>query len=1064
VKHIIVAALAVAMFCGACTHEDTADDAMWRRTVEPRLTTTQTWHRCEPLSMPGGRVVAEVRCAEVTLQSGRCDQPIGTREDAVSLLVTRKGCVDRAISALERLSITDAAAMSDVAAAYYIRAQRNDNATDLLHALPAANHAVAMVPAPAGARFNRALILEALELNEDAAAAWNDVAAHESGEWAHEAGEHRDRIRRKLAIDGERQWKAVQLQINAALDKADVATAARAIALFPASAEKYFEESVLPEWARKPSPDQAARVRVFGDALSQVLHDRFAADVARAVVNSQTPEQVTTVRQAHITLQRARAAYDGFSEFDKARALYIESAALLERAGSPLSLIARIGAATALELTTASDAYARAVTEFNRVREESAHRGYDSVTGRLDANLLTALVGCSRYTEALAAHDRAAALFTRIGDAEDLLTTTARLSGLLGLLGMKERSFAEALVQYRKARGVHNIRTWLALAGAMSVSSIDLGFPDAALLYQTSMVNRLRTERTQYSATALWHRAAIELRLNRNADAERDLAEARKFKPDEPGVKRAFEARLQEVEGQALMHVDPQRGVAALTTAIHDSEGTEYLSFRALLLIERAHALQAARRPAEAERDLEAAIDLLRNEEKAQLAARPVSDQYWGPYFSRFTDAYELLIRQLIDENRSEEAFQYAERERAFEPIDLILKLPNAPPELRRLASAPKVEVAALRQQLPPNTYIVEYCVTDDQTFAWVVSRDTFVRLTLRAKRSDVRRWAGALQDAAKAPNRPAFDAGLLPPYDELVAKPLEVIRAADHTGSARVVFVPDDALHGLPFAALRNPITKRYVIEERPVAIAGSALLYVFSLLRDRKFSPSDNSALLVGDPDFDRTKTLTLGLPRLPAARDEVEQIRSLYARNEVLTGANATADSVLRLATTSGIVHIAAHAIANGSAPSQSYVVLAPSATDDGILDAETLRKRLDARHTRLVVLGACSSAAGTAVSAAGIAPLVRPILAAGVPGVIGSLWDVSDATAARVLVSFHRHYRQGLDAAAALQAAQLDELRSNAGHGSAMSWAPFQAIGFASSPFGPTEEVRKKEKPP
>jgi CHAT domain-containing protein len=609
------------------------------------------------------------------------------------------------------------------------------------------------------------------------------------------------------------------------------------------------------------------------------------------------------------------------------------------------------------------------------------------------------------------------------------------------------------------------MKTWLALAGAMSVSSIDLGFPDAALLYQTSMVNRLRKERKQYSAVALSHRAAIEIRLKLAADAERDLAQARKFQSEEPGVQRAFEAHLQEVAGQALLHVDPHRGAAALTTAIHDSEGTEYLSYRALLLIERARALQAARRPADAERDLKTAMDLLREEERAQLAARPASDEYWAPYFSRFTDAYELLIHQLVVENRPDEAFQYAERERAFEPVDLILKLPNVPPEFRRLAGAPQLDVHALRQQLPSNTYIVEYCVTDDQTFVWIVSKDTFARLTLRAKRSDVRRWTAALQDAARAQNGPAFDAGLLPPYDELVAKPLELIRAADHSGSARVVFVPDDALHGLPFAALRNPGTKRYVVQEQPVAISGSALLYVFSLLRDRQFSPSDNSALLVGDPDFDPSNTLTLGLPRLPAARDEVEKIRELYARSEVLTGASATPDNVLRLASMSSIVHIAAHAIATGSAPSQSYVVLAPSANDAGILDAQTLRKRLDARHTRLVVLGACSSAAGTAVTAAGVAPLMRPIVAAGVPGVIGSLWDVSDATAARVLVSFHRHYRQGLDAAAALQAAQLDELRSNAGHGSAMSWAPFQAIGFASSPFGPTEEeVRKKEKPP
>ncbi len=112
-----------------------------------------------------------------------------------------------------------------------------------------------------------------------------------------------------------------------------------------------------------------------------------------------------------------------------------------------------------------------------------------------------------------------------------------------------------------------------------------------------------------------------------------------------------------------------------------------------------------------------------------------------------------------------------------------------------------------------------------------------------------------------------------------------------------------------------------------------------------------------------------------------------------------------------------------------------------------------------RTRLVVLSACSSAGGLPVGPEGLAPLVRPLIAGGVPAVLGSLWDVDDATAAQLLVSFHRRYREGLDAASALQAAQRDLLQSrNAGLRSALAWAPFQVIGYGSSPF------KKKEKPP
>jgi CHAT domain-containing protein len=95
--------------------------------------------------------------------------------------------------------------------------------------------------------------------------------------------------------------------------------------------------------------------------------------------------------------------------------------------------------------------------------------------------------------------------------------------------------------------------------------------------------------------------------------------------------------------------------------------------------------------------------------------------------------------------------------------------------------------------------------------------------------------------------------------------------------------------------------------------------------------------------------------------------------------------------------------------------------------------------------------------------GVAPLVRPLIGAGIPAVIGSLWDVDDATATELLVSFHRCYQRGSDAADALREAQLQLLHSsNAGYRSALAWAPFELIGNASSPFGPRRE--NKGEPP
>jgi CHAT domain-containing protein len=182
------------------------------------------------------------------------------------------------------------------------------------------------------------------------------------------------------------------------------------------------------------------------------------------------------------------------------------------------------------------------------------------------------------------------------------------------------------------------------------------------------------------------------------------------------------------------------------------------------------------------------------------------------------------------------------------------------------------------------------------------------------------------------------------------------------------------------------------------------------------------------------------------------------------EELTDRDATPSRFLRDAAQKQIIHIAAHAVTAGDTPKQSYLLMARDRSGTGLLDAQTLLNSLHLETTRLVVLGACRSGGSVTVGPQGVAPLVRPFLAAGVPGVIGTLWDINDATARQVLVSFHRHYRDGSDAAAALRAAQIELLQdTNPGLSSELTWGAYQAIGFASSPF-PSAGEMKKEKPP
>ena len=932
------------------------------------------------------------------------------------MLVSQPQCTDAAVAALRGMSRTDAAAMSDLAGAYYVRAQRNDNPADLLNAFDAAQKAVDVKPQPRGAQFNYALILEALSLNADAIDAWQRAAATEEGRWAEEARAHRAALMAKR-----KDWPEVRAQIDAALNAQDVSQTRALIAEFPASAQKHFEEDVLPHSA-------SSQIETFAEALSQFFKDRYFIDVAAAS---------SKAREGHVRFAEARAAEANLQP-ETAAPRYREAAELLRKAGSPQYLLARI--ALAGQNPIVRNDYEASRKELNAIAAEG--RSYPTVVARVELGRIYAYQFLDRYNDLFAAHEAAVKAYSGLADQEDAAAAEVRAVSAMSVLGLNNVAWRRMFVAMRDVARIVNPRTLLLLFGVTAKAALALGHPEAALRYQSMAVNAASPK---LRPIALRERAAIELQLQRNDDAQRDIDAVIRDQPEDQSVRNALEARLAEVEGQRALGLDAKRAVGQFTRAI-DLAAPEYATFRASVYSERADAYRRLNRAQDAENDMQQALNELHAEEEKLLQQRTRGrrDDLWNAYFSRFQETYDLLIRQLIGEKQIEKAFLYAERARAYEPLDLVRKLPTAPPEFLALAAQP--DVAKLRSYLPPDTFLIEYRVFSDRTYVWILGRDVFAGQWLKATRDDVKRWADSLQNA---PNNVEFDNRLFAPYDALLKGPLDVV----HRAPANIVIVPDRELRGLPFSALRNPDTKHYLIEDHVPSISGSALLYVFALLRDRDLAARDTSALLVGDPWFDPNWPLARGLKPLHFARHEVEEIRTLY-RSDVLIGTNATPQQFLRLAKDHAIIHIAAHGVVNADAPSQSFLLF------HGLLNAEMLMNQLHTDKTRLVVLGACSSAGGLPVGAEGIAPLVRPIIGAGVPGVIGALWDIDDATASHLLVSFHDDYRRGSDAATALRDAQLKLLRSGK---PANFWAPFQAIGYASSPFAPIEDTTK-EKPP
>jgi CHAT domain-containing protein len=981
---------------------------------------------------------------------------IPSRAEATQMLRSQPVCIEAVVAALEGYARTDPTALSDLAAGYALRAQREDRPSDLLNALDAADHAVNALPRSELARFNRAMIEESLDLTDDALDSWNQLLKLGKSTHITEARAHRDRLQN--TIDPTTRWDRNRSQLGTALRAHDRQAIARLIKPFPSSAEAYLEEDLL----RQEQIDEA---KTLASELARLTNDRYVVDVVEAMERS--PQ---ALQEAHRSFADARNADHAIAE---RKGKYEKAAQLLERGESPLSLLARLGYAIAVS-SEKPDGYARAIVLLEPIDHEARTRGYRHLLARIRSTRANFLLFQSRYIESLAESRDALAEYEGERDMEGVSDTHMRRIGVFRTAGLDDLALREGMQALQTATHLPETRARHTLFGDLAATAVALEHPAIGLAYQNTAVHLIQRalrdtppERVDaikglYAqlSPVLRSRAKIELRLNQTNIALDDVSEAIRLdlKKVSLNERRIYQARIQEVQGQAFLHINPTGAITAFTSALNLAS-PESRTYRASLLSQRADAQRRAGRPDDAEKDLLASLNELRTEQLYMLEHRKRGDaeELWSSYFSRFGETYQAIIRQSVDKGKTDEAFGYAEEARAFEPLYLVAEA--VPKEFDGRTKTR----AEIQRALPTGTQLLEYSVLPDRTIVWLISRDRSSVVVLPAGKADIERHASAMQRAAAVRNHTDFEAQSYVLYEQLLAKPL----AAMATKPQRLVIIPDGPMHGLPFAALRNSLTTRYLIEDMPIEIAGSANLYLVSLTRDRALQTAEApSILLVGDPAFDSKLAFAQGLPPLPRARRECEKISDLYGQHaQMLLEGDATIPRFLQAARQSSIIHVAAHSIVNAQAPTRSYILLAPAPNEPGPLEAQALLTRLPLDHTRLVVLSTCSSAGGLPIGPEGLAPFVRPLIGAGVPAVIGTLWNVEDATAEDLLVSFHRHYREGDDAAVALQRAQVGLLmnkNNNPGLRPVLTWAPFQVIGHGSSPFETTPP--HKEKPP
>ncbi|WP_204101787.1 MULTISPECIES: CHAT domain-containing protein, partial [Spirulina sp. CCY15215] len=179
-----------------------------------------------------------------------------------------------------------------------------------------------------------------------------------------------------------------------------------------------------------------------------------------------------------------------------------------------------------------------------------------------------------------------------------------------------------------------------------------------------------------------------------------------------------------------------------------------------------------------------------------------------------------------------------------------------------------------------------------------------------------------------------------------------------------------------------------------------------------------SDNGNKRQGCSDFER----------LPYTQKEAENILALVPDDQEFLALDFSANRSQALngnLSQYQILHLATHGCINDD-PLRSGLVFSlydeKGNSQDGLLRLQDIYN-LDL-NAELVVLSACQTGIGEAVSGEGVVGLTRGFMYAGAKRVVVSLWNVNDAATANLMTNYYEQMLEdGLDAVSALREAQL-----------------------------------------
>lgn len=908
------------------------------------------------------------------------------------------------------------------------------------------------------ALFNRALAEQNLTLFDQAEQDWREYLKRDStSPWSEEARKYLKLLEERKAKTAGTKDQLISDFLRSYETQNDDA-AWRALSLSRSRMGNRVVETLLDDFlnltsgGRVDEANTKLKIISYAGALEVTrVQDRFTSDLARGYADA-TPAERVIRAQARGMMKSAVSVYNK-GEWQQAVDLFSKSRELFAKSGDEVEILFAESLVGYSYLRIPDPQ--RAIPIFERLSRVFEAKRYRSFYAQSVFAMADAVASRNEFSKVLEHTAKSLVLSEQIQDHANVIRCLTAQTSAQIVVGNYSESLAAAFRALSLAETIPPDAklTW-PLYHEAAIDFYFLGMPAVALQFENEALRlALEAEMLFQSSRSYDRLALIHELLGKFDEAVKYSEQARAI-----GLKLSDGPPKTNVLAHSALNFgrlyretgNPERALESYDQAIDlyrklNMDTYQYQARKGKLLAHIQLGNDAA-----VEAELDTVVDWFeRNREKI------AEESYRNKFFDTGQNAYDIAVDfQYSRKKDPAKSFNYAEASRARSLLDLKstgaqLTGDRQNPELQLSNIAWSLKLNQIQEQLPQQSQLVQYFVLDDKVIAWVVTKGNLKSGHTMISRAELDEKIQKFSRMLAHPNSNQTDElnNLAKELHTILIKPVE-----SYLDSGRhIAIVPDDNLSFVPFVAVVSPTSGKYLIEDYAVQIASSATLFVNSSAKAQRGKIDSERLLIVGNPRFDRRQFA--GLSDLPGAEREAREIAKLYGATPLI-GRDATVARVNELLVDADIIHLATHALTDEGSPLLSKLLLSEDESKDqlthhasrGSLQASEIYA-MNFPRTRLVVLSACQTGIERAYSGEGAIGLARPFIATGVPLVVASLWPVESESTADLMISFHKHRKQGhLSTVAALREAQLEAIRNQQRSSTNnYSWAAFVVIG-------------------